>query len=132
MAFRVDGNARNWKIDYATEMTMLSKNLEEQQAEEDAEARKQREIEERRRRHEEAAAGEDEDSQILKEKLRAQVERDRLIDQLQGEKTWDLSDAEIGRIQAREDAQAKIDARKAKLMAKRSSEEAETNDGIII
>ena len=123
----VDGNARELeKIDYATEMIDAVKEFEEeQQAEEDAEARKQREIEERRRRHEEAAAGEDEDSQILKEKLRAQDERDRLIDQLQGEKTWDLSDAEIGRIQAREDAQAKIDARKAKLMAKRSSEEAD-------
>ena len=36
-----------------------------------------------------------------------------------------LSDAEIGRIQAREDAQAKIDRRKALKAAKRSSEETE-------
>ena len=120
----VDGNARELdKLRYATEMIDAVKEFEEEQAaDEDKEERKRREIEERRRRHEEAAAGEDEESQVLKEKLHQLKERERLIGQLMGEKTWSLSDAEIGRIQAREDAQAKIDRRKALKAAKRSSE----------
>ena len=123
----VDGNARELdKIRYATEMIDAVKEFEEEQAaDEDKEERKRREIEERRRRHEEAAAGEDEESQVLKDKLHQLKERERLIGQLMGEKTWSLSDAEIGRIQAREDAQAKIDRRKALKAAKRSSEETE-------
>ena len=110
----MDGNARELdKLRYATEMIDAVKEFEEEQAaDEDKEERKRREIEERRRRHEEAAAGEDEESQVLKEKLHQLKERERLIGQLMGEKTWSLSDAEIGRIQAREDAQAKIDRRR--------------------
>ena len=116
----VDGLAREMeKLKDAEELVDAVKEFEkEQAAEEEEEERKREELEERRRRHE-AAGG------ALAADLKRERERERLVDQLEGEKTWVLSDAELGRIQAREAAQEAIKRRAEKKAAKRSAEEAE-------
>jgi WD40 repeat protein/Ca2+-binding EF-hand superfamily protein len=119
----VDGLAReNEKLAYAEELVDIVKQYEdEQDAEEEEEERKREKLAEQRRRHE---AGDGEDGGSTDE-VRRQQERLRLVGQIEGEKTWVLSDAEVGRIRAREEAQAAIAARAAKKAAKRSAEEAE-------